>query len=343
MLLILSSVCILTFLRISVSQAGAHMKKITLILFLCFLFVPANAWPITFTNGFWSGGFEDCPSGTDCDIGPTHSCWDGLGPIWWGGVCGQDACGGTKMSEITPAAARSGKRGYRMWFGTDNWKLSDPLAAGFTPNSKEIWIRFYTKMPTNWDVGVAKHTYIFSDSGSECHFTSQITLGGDVRYEGVNCGGSFTQDNDLYTNDNVNAPCFPNCPVTGNQFDGQWHSWEFYYDKGTDTSNGVIRYWIDGILIYERTDYNFQPVRDGDWVQIQIFTNTGQRTQSVCTNVDLDDFAIANEDYAGFVQDAYGNKMIGPTGGVGGAARTLDNTAGGGGSGCFISTIVDGH
>ena len=253
-------------------------RWVTLIISL-FLFCPTTSFGvITFTDGSWSTTFN-C---ADWNQGDTLTC-DGLRK----GL--DETCNGTK-DEITINANNSlsiGK-GFRHYKGDGINVEGGGVNIDFPSAQTEFWLRWYMRYQSGFQwlsLNYDKHMYIITDAPS----TAVIAEFWYDRYVAIaqntpNYYQVQTAEGDGWTG-----------VMGGATGDGLFHSYEVYLKMDTDSTNGVGRIWIDGVLVAENTGVDFSggnaTARLG-WTAIGMGSNQREPNNGGCYYADFDDVAI---------------------------------------------------
>ncbi|MEK7634840.1 MAG: hypothetical protein AAB446_00165 [Patescibacteria group bacterium] len=275
------------------------------VFFSFFLFANISLAAITFTDGFWNTSFVGCTSG---DAGYGDIC-DGLqtdDPVY--------ACtsGGANLrSQITTLAnyaSGAGSQGYRFFQGDTRNEDSSSMSIRFSPVQPEVWVRYYTRYPAgqSW-AGILEHKMIYAFANGGVAMNVNFPQG--MNSIGINPRGTMNNP-DIY----INGWGWNN--LYGSDVgDGSWHLYEHHFKLGNSgQNNGVYQFWVDGIIRVNRQDMDFfngGAASPTGWDHIYIPSNHNVSTLAGCNGIDVDDVAIADPNYASFIQDAGGRNMIG--------------------------------
>lgn len=271
-------------------------------LLLAIFFLPNfSLAAINFTDGFWSTSFVGCTSGNV-----------GYGDICNGLETSDPAynCGGS-YSQISSGANYSlggGGQGYRMFQGDERNIDSSPMSISFVVPQDEIWIRYYTRYPfgQSWG-GIIEHKMIYAFTDDGVAFTVNFPQG----MSSIDLHPSGTMGSpDIY----INGWGWNN--LYGSDIgDGSWHLYEHHFKLGSSGgNNGVYQFWVDGVNRVSRTDLDFFDGGNATptaWDHIYLPHNHNVSTLAGCNGIDIDDIAIANESFSGFIQDLSARDMIG--------------------------------
>lgn len=289
---------------------------IKLILTIVLILWSANCFSaISFTNGLWSTSF------VGCEISEVNAAWtcDGLesGDVY---NCDGD-CPHSVVSSTQNYSSGGGGNGYGMYFeGNDRNIISTPMRITFPSTLQKFWIRFYMRLPSGQNIGSAitehKILYLYTTAGTVMvvqwpyynAYGLEGLYGSGITY--VYGDGSSTHNQYGDT-----TGYFSTIYNSGNA-DGTWHCFEFYFDFGTTTSNGVFRFWIDGVNTANDTAVNFVDSGGAGFSYFDLPLNHNVWTLEPYGRHDFDDIAIATDSYTGLVQNtsgfATGLDMIGP-------------------------------
>lgn len=273
------------------------------------IILPPNLYAaISFTNGYWSTTF-DCNEWTQ----PSALSCDGVE------MDNDAAYAGSQGSQITSSANHSsgaGGLGWRTYMvGNEHNGMSTPFQVTFPSALKEVWLRFYYRIPSGQTIGSIQAHKIIYVWGSTT-FRIDYPYYGNVQMEGdVNriypTGGDSVSDVDL-GNWNALYGGAPNVSAA----DGSWHLFEFHIKVGTTTSNGAFQMWVDGVNIIN--DVNRDMGTGAGITSIDIPNNHNVFQLSGNNPHDVDDVAVALPSYSGFTTNttgfATGLQMIGPVG-----------------------------
>ena len=164
-----------------------------------------------------------------------------------------------------PSAPYSGSNALRIVFTPSMEPDSEPSVHWKgVPDSKEVYASWWMKMSPNWTcsaAGCGKISFLFTEGFGQV-------------YSGV-FHHSETSDNPPYRiAANTEWPpygqmiWFPNVTTTPIN-PGEWHRYEFYYKWETipgATEDGIIRYWVDGVLNGNYTTVTYPP---GSFIEFQ--------------------------------------------------------------------------
>lgn len=285
-----------------------HKFSLPVLFMICFGFFAVagrSEAAITLNNGYWSTSFVGIPTG---DVG--------YGDVS-GGLTADDpayACSGTQHSQILTAAnypMGEGGGGWRTYFNGDSRnEMSTGAAIYFPVNTTDFWLRFYYKFPLGQTFGGIKEhkiIYLFNNGGTSANVC--FPQGdNDIALQPRNTMGSP----DIYFSGGGWQTINSNSVIS----DDSWHYYEFHFGLGTSGGNdGVFQMWVDGINRANRTDldwFNGGTANPTGWSRVYIPSNHNVMTLAGCNGNDLDDIAVATPTYAGFIQDARGQDMIGP-------------------------------
>ena len=262
------------------------MKLTPFLLLLPILFSsPLYAWVI-------NADFEDRAVGTQA-----KSATDGF----------HDTAGDSKYAD-TPALSgsqsasvhiKSGETAFGKWGGAFNFPQN--LVEG-----QEIWYRINVFYPAGWS---------FNCKGC----TEGVKM---MRIHTMSASGANEGYHSSHLNDEGNgngALIFLNSEINHSSFNygasrrignpvqyGQWHTYEMYIKFSA--SNGIYRFWQDGELIFEQTNYTtlMSPTSVSDRIYLYSYWNNGApQTQTSY----VDDIVITSE--VPGRKDANGNAYIG--------------------------------
>lgn len=279
----------------------------TLLAFL--VAAPVHA-AISFSGGYWGTTFN-CNEWTQ----PSALSCDGV-------EMDNDSAyaGGSQGSQITTDANYSGGAGGRGWrtymVGNEHNGMSTPFQLTFPTAQKEVWLRFYYRIPSGQTVGSIQAHKIIYVWGSTT-FRIDYPYYGNVQMEGdvnrIYPPGGDSVSNVSLGNWNALYGGAPNSAAA----DGSWHLFEFHIKVGTTSSDGAFQMWVDGINIIN--DVNRNMGTGAGITSIDIPNNHNVFQLSGNNPHDVDDVAVALPTYSGFVTNstgfATGLQMIGPVGG----------------------------
>lgn len=285
--------------------------RCAIILLFSLLILPPNIYAaISFTNGYWSTTFNCAewaqPSTLSCD----------------GVEMDNDAAyAGSQGSLITSSAnhsAGAGGRGWRTYMvGNEHNGMSTPFQLTFPSAQKEVWLRFYYRIPAGQTVGSIQAHKIIYVWGSTT-FRIDYPYYGNVQMEG-DVNRVYPDGGDSVSNVNLgnwNA-LFGGAPNVAAADGLTWHLFEFHIKIGTTSSDGAFQMWVDGVNIIN--DVNRNMGTGAGITSIDIPNNHNVFQLSGNNPHDVDDVAVALPTYSGFTTNttgfATGLSMIGPLSG----------------------------
>lgn len=291
------------------------MKKILIILLFLFITSPALA-AITFTNGYWSTTFN-CADWTQPD---SLTC-DGVEMADNSAYANSE---GSRINSTGNYSSGGGSKGYRMYVtGNSHNEISTPLKITFPSAQTEFWVRFYYKIPSGQYLSGAltshKIMYLYGGQDANINWPYYDNLGIENRTIGYDyvygSGGNRSYSDTTYGNWNH---LYGGTPST-TPADGSWHCFEFYFNVGTASNNGIFRVWVDGANVVNDTTINLGGGAGGNFTGFDLPHNHNVFMLSGDNPHDIDDIAVALSTYSGFVTNstgyATGLNMIGQIGG----------------------------
>jgi hypothetical protein len=284
-------------------MSSVNNTKTIIVLFSVLLFYLPVYGAITFTNGFYSTSLAGCttgntPSGYSCD-----------------GIIIEDnyTCGGeyTTLGADGNYSGGNGGNGWRIRMGSSHNEMTAMPKVEFSTPQKEFWLRFYYRIPNGQSIGsIQEHKiiYAFTNSTVAADVNWPFGTGNNVQLQPRFVGSDITYSN-TYGWSSVYG--------SGNPANGTWHYFEFHFDLGTNSSNGVFQMWVDGNLAANSTTLDwFGSYSPTGWTYVYFPHNHNVWQLSGCPAHDIDDIAVALPTYTGFVQDTGGRNMIGGGGAV---------------------------
>lgn len=276
---------------------GSNMIRRALFAVLIALLLPSiSIGAISFSGGKWSTTFS-CAEQSQF-VG-SLAC-DGLD--WWNNYT--DVPGHT--TQIIADAnnpSGGGGRGARFWVTTGQNLNTGTINATFPSYQKEMWIRWYSRHQLGWSFSNLeddKNLYIWSAGN-----VTQVIP--EFYQNSYRLTAQATPD----PNPVITAGWGWNQVMGGSTGDGQWHCFEIYLKMDTNGSNGVGRFWVDGILRASNTAVNWSnnnTTAQQGWDHFYFEEN-----QKYISNgpwyVDYDDVVVYNTTPPN--TDSYGNPMIG--------------------------------
>jgi uncharacterized protein YjdB len=222
---------------------------------------------ITVTAGGGGGGSSHEPAGFRTFNDQPWSLLTGNGWNYLRRTSSKDA---TIVADL--AAPRSAPDVLRIVFTTDMIHDTEPSVHWISlPGVKEIYTTWWIKVSPNWQcspAGCAKMTFLITNGAGQVYtnlYNSASGQGAPYRV-GVNTEwapyGQF-----------VWMPNATTTPINP----GEWHKIEVYYQWSTSGANGIIRWWVDGVL---NGDYANVQYPSSSFIEYQ-FAPTLQNTPSV--------------------------------------------------------------
>ena len=269
---------------------------------------------ISFTNGKWETTF----SCADWEQGNSLSCSQlEVGGGW---VCGDELEWTIQKDKITSSANNpegGGGKGFRHWKGDGYWNptYNDDGGGGLTltfPSAQEeFWMRWTMRYQSgfSWaDIITDKMLYIHTDEPG--YEAIPVHAGGGELVLGLQ------GPDDQYQ---MRAGAFGWNQIQGGTLynglargDGKFHTYEIHIKMDTNGTDGIGRFWVDGVLRIENTHVNWSAgnttARAG-WTHMLIGSNQLEPNNGACAYVDFDDIVIHNLKPSN--SDSFGNPYIG--------------------------------
>ena len=296
------------------------------ILTACLIFLGTLTWSsmglagtINFINGAWSTSFD---YGQECGQSP----WDGGGPtpqscaaISADGIDWtlKGSGGDTEALIAANNPDGDGGMGARFYVGDGKNNNASRLIITFPSQEPELWIRWYMRYEPGfaWEGGSPnydKFLYMYTKGPGGGNGFAMIP-----GYAGGRLGTTLNGQPDIRTNKSWTD-------VFGTTSDGLFHQFEIYIKVNTSlsASNGIVRFWIDGVLEREELNISFtensnNPSEALDGLKrIDFHSNQGSPSNGGNTPVDYDDMAIYTVTPPNVSPD--GHPWIGPVNGFSG-------------------------
>ena len=151
-----------------------------------------------------------------------------------------------------------------------------PATQYYPVSTKEIFAGMWWKPSSPWqgDASNVNKIQFFQVLHSSVYMTMYGPKGGP--YE-LRCDAQWPEQGTAWLTPNVNS---------GVVSLGQWHRLEWYmkYDSTYGAGDGIIRWWLDGVLVGNYTNIRFP--NDGGFVEYQISPTWGGNTGDVKTETD---------------------------------------------------------
>ncbi|MDH5231178.1 MAG: hypothetical protein OEY38_14025 [Gammaproteobacteria bacterium] len=205
----------------------------------------------------------------------------------------------TQLTHVRQTLKADGTMGnvLSLVYGNERNLMSAPLRLQFDQPLQEFWLQFQYRIAAGQQImGLYEHkiVYLFTNS----------SVGVNVNWPGqgdqVTLQPRNTSSNDIY---------YPRVrgwtDVFGNSTapaDGSYHQFEFHFSLA-----GVFQMWVDGILVADSSGLDFG---SNAFTYVYLPHNHNQFNLSSALH-DIDAIKIVTPDYANFVLDQAGNKMIG--------------------------------
>ena len=259
-------------------------KNIAIIFFFIFVF-----WPVSFANGWTiTSDFEQ-------------------------GIVGQKAQGPSGCQEAfsqtfyTNEQAKSGIKSAKInWIqGSDGWGQSgclfDYSVLGLADPSSgdEFWARAYFYYPSSFSFGANPHLKLFRTANI------RTASGGNIGWHDMYANPNRTLKYISEIDPAANGPYGVSAPYD------IWHSMEMYLKLSATPGQGVMRTWIDGVLVKEDKTHKTMANSTDKAVATYLFTYWNTAVPQNQHNY-IDDVVITTNQPAN--RDAQGNYMIGPIG-----------------------------
>ena len=273
---------------------------------------------ITFdANGKWETTF-DCAE-QSWNVGGRPSNCDGLGAGGSGTV-------GFVDSQITSAANNpegSGGRGARFFIGdfapgtttSTNNVNSQPIGVHYPSPQPEVWIRFYTRYQQGFEWVRKYPLNVMYDKQLYLWNYEKLNWGVlEYNYSAIRLTAPYGTGS-MYTPHDIDWHFVNGSPVGH----GNWNCHEIYMKMDTDGTDGIARYWINGVLWINNTAVDWaggSSARRAGWGGFH-FTSNQAHTDNLngpignsIAYVDYDDMVIYNQTPPNV--DEHGNPFIGP-------------------------------
>jgi hypothetical protein len=151
-----------------------------------------------------------------------------------------------------------------------------PATQYYPVSTKEVFAGMWWKPSNPWqgDASNVNKIQFFQVQNSSVYMTMYGPRGGP--YE-LRCDAQWPEQGTAWLTPNVNS---------GTVSLGQWHRLEWYmkYETTYGAGNGIIRWWLDGVLVGNYTNIRFP--NDGGFVEYQISPTWGGNTGDVKTETD---------------------------------------------------------
>jgi hypothetical protein len=222
---------------------SSNYLKITLLMCITLLFGVSNA----FSQVLFQDDFESYSSSWACTSGQL-SKW----------TSGYMYCGSTSSfgAEWKMGEGRNGGKAVYSWKSSQvpNGYRSESMKWMDTP-AAEVYHRWYMKMPSNLDKSIAEGfklwRYILRENG----FSNPPEIYLNIHGSTVKSGSLCIYNGTTGYRDLIPVSAFN---------DGQWHSHELRLKVNNAGSNdGVIQYWLDGVLKATYNNVSFNPSVSG--------------------------------------------------------------------------------
>jgi hypothetical protein len=156
----------------------------------------------------------------------------------------------------------------------DGWA---PATQYHPVNTKEIFVGMWWKPSSPWQGNVSNVNKIqfLQVQNSSVYMTMYGPRNGPFE---LRCNAQWPEMGSVWLTPNVNNPTVSL---------GQWHRLEWYlkYESSYGARDGIIRWWLDGVLVGNHTNVRFP--NDGGFVEYQISPTWGGNTGEAKTQVDF--------------------------------------------------------
>jgi hypothetical protein len=181
--------------------------------------------------------------------------WDGLTANRWSYLRRTSAKDGDIVTD--PSAPVSPERVLRMIFTPDMQRDSEPSVHWISlPRPRAVHTAWWIKLSENWTgspAGACKMTFLWTASDGQGQVYTALYRSSEPHHVGVNT--QWAPYAQRIWDANITAT-----PI----YYGRWYRIDWYVRWATapDAANGVIRWWVDGVLNGNHTDVRF-PDADG--------------------------------------------------------------------------------
>lgn len=192
-----------------------------------------------------------------------------------------------------------GGMGFRQWAGNGKNNISGGIGIVFPSTLSEFWMRWYQRagsgLSSGLNQGETKTLHI--KHGADANALAFGLIGTDQ--------WSYWIQNPVGPRINGISGYGWNSLIS----DNNWEAVEVHIKADTNGSNGILRAWVNGVLVLNRTDVNNTP-SSGGWNGIQFTGNHDIFTNTTCAEFDYDDVVIYSQTPPN--TDANGYAFIGP-------------------------------
>ena len=271
--------------------------KLIILSFFLLIIIPNTGW--TAVDLPWSTTY-DCPEWelSDNPHNPNPGC-DGLTRARDSWTCGH----GEQITTEANYSEGGGGRGQRHWMADGTNKMSGGMSVYFNQDQPELWIRWYMRFQDEWEWSGAVNNFglkvFYFDMGQPSSLIFDIQYPDQLRIRSHFGGGAYDQTGYGWNNIMQNGSTDD---YGRKRSDGAFHCYELHLKMDTNGNNGVAQIWIDGALVYDRSDLDLGTAISG-WNYIS-FPQNGRGTNNGvdCGYIDIDDMVINNTGYIGPLQ-----------------------------------------
>ena len=307
-------------------RMSQYLLKITMALLMTLLttFITTPTWCAI----IFSDNFDAVFSG--------WNCYDDTPPGWSGvSDCGSASYGGVTHygGEIT-AGGRTGN-------SLKSWKQGQfPSDASYygllnydfgTDTYRDVYMRWYMKIPPGFNMTGFDYLKLWRwNFGAGVSYDKEIYLNFNAEIPPDDWSNAQVQ---VY-NANGDGQWATMVTVADLPRDGQWHCYEWRVQLNTTgSSNGVLQFWLDGVLKYSATNVNYGATTTDYLRRTSLGTgnrNSGSAFQTAWQAIEFDDYVLSTT-YVGC-------DSVAPTP----TPSPSQTTGSSGGGGCFIATAAFG-
>ena len=281
-------------------------EKFLLIITLMIICFSCNCSSIVFAGVDlpWSTTY-DCGKWTQSEGGAGLDC-DGLQP-YGGWTTSKDSEEQITLDANNPGGG--GGRGQRHWLGDGPNDNSGGLQIRFNTPQPELWVRWYMRHEEGyewyWSSTGLRYKILYYNSGEPQQFIPDWS-----GWDGflVAAGSSNYVDSGGWDTVMVNGVLAANGHRAS---DGAWHCFEIHSKMDTNGQNGIIQWWIDGILKMDLDDVHLGTQKG--WTRFIIGSNKTETINGHDMYVDYDDLAVSNTGYIGHISGHGGEDTTPPT------------------------------
>ncbi len=240
----------------------------------------------------FSESFDNIPSGWNCSqyVPVGWASLSACGSATYGGVThyGGEITSGGRTGNSLKAWKQGQFPGDASYYGLLNYDFG-------ADRYRDVYMRWYMKIPPGFNMTGFDYLKLWRwNFGSGGSYDKEIYLNFLQRHNGTTFWGDAHIGVYKANGDNEWAVMLENSDLPT---DGQWHCYEWRVQLNTTgSSNGVLQFWLDGVLKYSATNVNYGATTTDYLRRTSLGTgnrNSGSAFQTGWQAIEFDDYVLS--------------------------------------------------